>query len=341
MFKLSVSTLAACGASALLAVSAGSASAAPVGEGSISGAKLDTGEGLTAGYGYVAWIDEVRRGSRRIAVVQPDGETRRAWLPGRLTISVNRQIDLRTGRPVTRLVTTRRRDDGTMASTLRSPATLRPVETSWAAPVPSTTTDGAATVSTTTEPDESVHPDPASAPPSRCSFLTTAGLPSVPALPDCANAGVRLRGSILGAYSTVPSGTSASREKGQVNASALSIFSMQQPELGWRRLSSRVEDYDGSTGLQSACSSDQGIALLEGERRSLLDRPVATWTLRWVPADPAVTGWTATVPQLDRSVNSDSGSVWLACSGASIYAEYSRPRGDSATQRVVRFTPPR
>ncbi len=335
--------MATCCSAALLAMSAGTAVAAPVTERSISGAKLDTGYGLTAGYGYVAWIDDERRGSRRIAVRQPDGSTRRAWLPGQLTLSLRRQTDLRTGRPVTRLVTVRRRPvDGTSSTTLRSPTTLRRTATEWAPSVQPQAVDGAASVETAVEPDMTVPADPAKAPPSRCVFAVAGVLPAIPPLPDCGASTAVLRGPTLAIRSVAPSGTSADRDKGQVNASALSVFSADHPEVGWRRLATSRDDYDGRVGLQSFCASDRGVALLEGESFET-GHPVDTWTLRWVPADPALPGWTASVPQLDETISYDHGGAQLACDGQSIYAQYYRPdRSRSrSTSRVVRFVPPR
>ena len=204
--------------------------------------------------------------------------------------------------------------------------------------------DGSASVNALVEPDLSVPASPATAPPSRCEFSVTGGLPALPTLPDCGAPAPALRVPILAVRSVLPSGTSADREKGQVNATALSIFSTQHPQLGWRRLATSRSNYDGQTGLQSVCMSDEGVALLEGERRTLRDRPVATWTLSWVPADPAQAGWTAPAPQLDKTIASDfNDGVRLACDGKSIYSEYTRPHRDdslSGTTRVVRFAPP-
>lgn len=150
-----------------------------------------------------------------------------------------------------------------------------------------------------------------------------------------------LRGPLVVIRSSVPSGTSADRDRGQVNASALSVFSTDYPQVGWRRLATSRNDYDGQVGLQAFCASDRGVALLEGESFET-GHPVDTWTLRWVPADPARRGWTATVPQIDKTVANGYGAQ-LACEGQSIYAQYSRPDRDSSlgTSRVVRFVPPR
>lgn len=301
---------------------------------------------LTSDRGYIAWVQVAGKGKRRIVVRRPDGTRRSLLVKGDVQVALRHAVDQRSGREVLRLITARRhRHTGEVVTSHRSPRTLRRIQTDWAPFSATTVIDAGRTVTATTAVSQ---PTPADVKPSpsattSCEFTGSVGLPALPRLSDCSPGTVWLFGAQLISTSIVPSGT-IDAGKGSTTTRALDVFALDDPQAGWRRLATSYRDYDGSSGLQSYCATAEGVALVEGEERALRDRPVATWKLRWVPADLSKEGWTAELPQLDAMANHDGPSIGLACVGSSIYAMYRVPsKTDSlgfGANRFVRFLPP-
>lgn len=309
---------------------------------------------IDAGFGYVAWLERSYQGGRQRIAIQHGGSRRRsAWMRGNASIALGRQTDLRTGRVVVRLELLRGPVGAEPTSTLLSPTTLRLTSTQWA---PHDTnpwtsrvvTDAATTASLTDVPEPDQPADRIYAnlmAASHCELTLTPATLAVPAVRDCSGIRVTLRGALLALYSQVPSRSGDGSDKGQRYTQALNLFSLAAPQFGWRTLATNEDSYDGSTGLQSFCLLDDGVALVEGVQRfdgSTGRDAVDPWTLRFVPADPTQRGWAVPLRRITPEAGAE-GLNTIACSGRSIYARYSTTvrRGKHArvVERVSSFTP--
>lgn len=291
---------------------------------------------VTAGFGYVAWIEDSRGRRRLQRVVLRDGRKlrRSKWFKGRPHhVALERRVDQRTGRIVVRVsVALGRNAQFEPPTALLSPATLRPTKTRW--PVTQqpagtvSTADGRRTITINTSPvPQDVYPEPRY----RCRGF--AGPVELPPIEDCAAARVELLGQRVLLHAAKPSETFPPIvDKGYRYTYATYHLSLDNPALGWTDLGRTVATYDGKFGLQDACLVNGGIAILSGDAPTITSTDTSTWRLRFVPTSARRRAWSASaarIAPLDGGENSS-----LACSGKDIYAKSEDRDGGSSLVRV-------